>query len=176
MNGYQVITALAMMGHRCSVEPIRREPQQHTSVVSVRFQQREWSGYHEVAITVSDEVVHRGGDVVLTETVHRALMEVVPPYIMHMAGHVCEALDKGPLDVEMVGGFYDGDVISGVQRGADGWPLEHIYRPMPSSGPVAWTGPLDVLGPTATVRNVTYRREFVSPSTLRWRYLFVKDY
>ena len=178
INGLYTLRALGMLGHHVDIRTMD-DPGPHARVVGLRYHPPGDTRWRQIDITVAEDqlMAADAADQMMAVIVEKALRELLSEQVLLQAALVLDALRRGSLPAELIGGPRDGEVLGGgLQIDRDGWPMPRIYIPLPVPVLPSLTV-VDVLAPTVSgLTTAVYEREWVSPDTLHWRYLFVPSH
>jgi hypothetical protein len=177
ISGSVVVRAFCAMGHRMRVQTETNEVLMQQLVRTTYWPPGEHS-YVGVDVTISLEAMMRADqpEDLIADAVGDAIDRLVTTRVRHDVLRVMKAMQAGPLDGEFVGGPRDGEVISGLPTDRDGWPLPWFYVPLSSPPLPSWKeGSSFEPYPAEITRVGAYERDWVSPATCHWRYLWAKS-
>jgi hypothetical protein len=177
ISGSVVVRAFCAMGHRMRVQT-ETDDTRMEQLVRTTYWLPGGSGYVSAEQRLSLEAMMRADqpEDLIAFAVGQAIDHLVEQRVRHEAMHVAQAMQAGPLDGEFVGGPRDGEVISGLPTDRDGWPLPWFYVPLSSPPLPSWKeGSSFEPYPAEITRVGAYERDWVSPATCHWRYLWAKS-
>jgi hypothetical protein len=168
-SGRPVVQALYAMGHDLRVaDPEDDEP--HDQVLLTMHWMPLNGTSTQATVGVSAESYMRVGDVAVNVAFEQLMGTLVPKQTLLQAERVAQAMRRGPLGCELIGGSMDGTMVA-IPTDGRGWPPPVYYFPVRSAHFMPMYREDDhKLIPAMTEEVLVMRRDWVNPNTLRWEY------